>query len=99
MVWSKSEVPEPAQVFDRALKRAGGRNWWTVLLGRMRAQRIWKLHRTGERSVSLLFTSLIISASSPEDSKQTNCGRRSAYKNVLEVGNKTEQRVVIEAQL
>ena len=40
------------QVLDRALARAGGRGWWSVLLGRVRAQRLWKLHRDGERSVS-----------------------------------------------
>ncbi len=40
------------QVFDRALARAGGRSWWSVVLGRVRAQRLWKLHRDGERSVS-----------------------------------------------
>ncbi len=33
------------------MARAGGRNWWTVLVGRVRAQRVWKLHRGGERSV------------------------------------------------
>ena len=40
------------QVMDRALARMGGRNWWTVLLGRARAQRIWSLHRQGMRTVS-----------------------------------------------
>lgn len=43
-----------SQVLDRALARAGGHNWWTVLLGRARAQRIWSLHREGARTVDAL---------------------------------------------
>lgn len=45
---------DPGQVLDRALARAGGRNWWTVLLGRVRAQRAWALHREGVRTVDAL---------------------------------------------
>ena len=44
----------PAQVLDRALLRAGGRRWWSVLLGRARAQRIWALHREGLRTAQAL---------------------------------------------
>lgn len=37
-------------MLDRALAKFGGRKWWTVLLGRARAQRIWQLHREGLRT-------------------------------------------------
>jgi len=35
------------QVLDRALASAAGRNWWTVLSGRMRAQHAWRQHEAG----------------------------------------------------
>ncbi len=41
-------------MLDRVLARTGGRNWWSVLLGRARAQRIWRLHREGMRTADAL---------------------------------------------
>lgn len=49
-----SNLEGSPQVLDRALLRAGGRRWWSVLLGRARAQRMWALHREGHSTAEAL---------------------------------------------
>lgn len=51
---AKLHILHAGKVLDRALAKVGGRNWWTVLLGRTRAQRIWALHREGVRTADTL---------------------------------------------
>ena len=46
-----ADVCTMLQVLDRALAKVGGRHWWSVLVARAKAQRMFSSHRSGRQGV------------------------------------------------